>query len=76
MKPYWDGNMYAFHSSKWWRDLWEKTGLVSIRHAEDIPDGKELWRLTADFELHDADIENYLTLILITAIKKVKASTS
>lgn len=70
MKPYWDGNMYTFHSSKWWREMWQKTGLVDIKHAEDIPDGKALWRLTVDYELHDADIENYLTLVLITATKK------
>lgn len=70
MKPYWERKMYAFHSAKWWRDMWEKTGLVDIKFAEDIPDGKALWRKTADFELLDADTENYLTLVLITAIKK------
>lgn len=70
MKPHWDGNMYAFHSSKWWREMWEKTGLIDIKYAEDVPDGKALWRATADYDLHDADVENYLTMILITATKK------
>jgi len=42
MKSYQDLNMYSFHSSKWWRDLWEKTGLVDIKYAEGIPDGKAI----------------------------------
>lgn len=70
MKPYWNAAMYSFHSSKWWREMWGKTDLAAIDHAEDIADGKALWRLTADYELHDADIENYLTLVLVTATKK------
>lgn len=70
MKPVWDADMYTFHSAKWWRELWEKTGLVDIKFAENIPDGKALWRSTSDFELLDADTQDYLTLILMTAIKK------
>jgi len=68
--PYWEPNMYAWHSSKWWHQMWQKSNLVDVICAEDIPEGKELWRSTADYELHDADIENYLTLVLMTAIKK------
>ncbi|WP_207655746.1 SAM-dependent methyltransferase [Vallitalea okinawensis] len=70
IKPHWDPDMYTFHSSKWWHEMWGKTGLVDIILAEDVPEGKALWRSTADFELLDADIENYLTLVLMTAIKK------
>lgn len=69
MKPHFEADMYTFHSSNWWRNMWEKTGLVDIICAEDIPNGKELWRKTADFDLHDADHENYLTLVMMTAIK-------
>jgi len=43
---------------------------VEVTYANEIPDGKAIWRNTADVELHDADIEQYLTLILMTAIKK------
>lgn len=62
--------MYSFHSANWWRHLWEKTGIVDVTLAEPLQDGKEIWKKTADFELHDADTENYLTLIMMTAIKK------
>ena len=70
LKPLWEPNMYAWHSAEWWRKLWQKSGLVDVTCAEEIPDGKAIWRTTADFELHDADTENYLTLMLVTANKK------
>lgn len=70
LAPHWEPAMYAWHSAKWWRNMWQKTNLVDVAYAEDIPDGKALWRATADFELHDADTENYLTLMLMTAVKK------
>jgi hypothetical protein len=44
--------------------------LVDVTCAEEIPDGKAIWSMTADYELHEADIENYRTLILMTATKK------
>ena len=62
--------MYCFHSAKWWQELWGKTGIVDVTYAETIEDGKELWRTTADFDLHNADTDDYLTLIAMTAIKK------
>ena len=70
MKPLWESNMYAWHSAGWWQHLWEKTGLVDVTCAEEIPDGKTIWRTTADYELHEADEENYLTLVLMTATKR------
>ncbi|WP_148401761.1 hypothetical protein [Clostridium sp. Marseille-P299] len=70
LKPFWEPNMFAWHSAQWWKSLWQKSGLVEVTCAEEIPDGKEIWRQTADYDLHDADNENYLTLMLMTAIKK------
>jgi cyclopropane fatty-acyl-phospholipid synthase-like methyltransferase len=70
IKPFWEANMYAWHSAEWWRSLWQKSGLVDVTYAGDILDGKAIWRETADDELHDADTERYLTLMMMTAIKK------
>lgn len=70
MKPFWETNMYAWHSAEWWRQLWQKSNLVDVTYAGAIPDGKAIWRETADDELHDADTESYLTLMLMTAVKK------
>ncbi|HKL80467.1 MAG TPA: methyltransferase domain-containing protein [Mobilitalea sp.] len=70
MKPLWEPNMYAWHSAEWWQSLWQKSNLVNVTYAKEIPEGKAIWRMTADYELHDADIDNYLTLMLMTATKK------
>lgn len=69
MKAHWESDMYCFHSAEWWRELWNKTGIVDVKYAETVQDGKEIWRSTADFDLHDADVEDYLTLIAMTARK-------
>lgn len=69
LKPHWDPTMYAWHSAGWWNNMWQKSGLVDITCAKEIPNGKEIWRQTADFDLHDADTENYLTLMMMTAKK-------
>lgn len=50
--------------------MWQKSGMVDVIYSEEIPDGKAIWRMSADEELHDADTENYLTLVLMTATKK------
>ena len=42
----WTGDYWTLHTSAWWRDHVEKTGLFEISHAGDVPDG---WRLWADW---------------------------
>ncbi|OHD25814.1 MAG: hypothetical protein A2Y38_04990 [Spirochaetes bacterium GWB1_59_5] len=69
MRSLWEPDMYAFHSAQWWASMWTKTGLVTDVAAESLPDGKALWSATADGDLHAADDEGYLTLVLMTATK-------
>lgn len=33
----------TFHSARWWRRLWEESGLVTVDLADSIPDGWGLW---------------------------------
>ena len=70
MAPHWALDMYTWHSTAWWHNMWQKTNLVDVTLAEDLADGKALWRATSDYELHDADTENYLTLMRMTALRK------
>ena len=70
MMPHWEPDMYSWHSARWWEKLWQKTGLVDVTYASEIPDGKAIWCETADFDLHHADEENYLTLMMMSAVKK------
>ncbi|MCL2044487.1 MAG: hypothetical protein FWG89_10150 [Treponema sp.] len=80
--------MFSFHSAAWWRNLWEKTEIADITSCYDIPDPKSLWYPWAywakknfkvkfgfesdDVEFLDADTENQITLIAMTAIKRGK----
>ncbi|MDR0323930.1 MAG: methyltransferase domain-containing protein [Treponema sp.] len=84
--PMYDGELFAFHSAAWWRHLWEKTKIAEITSCYDIPDPKGIWYPWAhwadenfkakfglesdDIEFLDADTENQIALIAMTAVKK------
>jgi len=80
LKSFWEGELFAFHSAKWWRHLWEKTGIVDITACYDIPDPKAIWRPWADWakehlgfndvEFLEADTKNEIALFVMTAVKK------
>jgi len=80
MKSFWAEDMFSFHSAPWWRNLWEKTGTAGITSCYNIPDPKALWYPWArwakehldfnDMEFLDADTDNQVTLIVMSAVKK------
>ncbi|WP_225369530.1 hypothetical protein [Methanobrevibacter arboriphilus] len=87
-KSFWYEDMFSFHSADWWKNLWEKTGIVNISSCYNIPDAKEIWYPFAhwarehfssqkeeigfdDVEFLDADAQNQITLIAMTAVKKI-----
>jgi SAM-dependent methyltransferase len=41
--PFWAQECWTWHTSKWWRRLWERTGLVSIETADTFPGGGQAW---------------------------------
>jgi SAM-dependent methyltransferase len=45
LEPFWDWRFWSFHSPGWWRDHWERTGLVDVRHADLVPEGWRHWQL-------------------------------
>ena len=49
LEKLWIPEFYAFHSDKWWRTLWEKTGLCKITASYPMEDSKALWRAWADW---------------------------
>ncbi len=44
LRPYWEWEFCSFHSPDWWRNHWEKTGLVEVEVADSMPQGAKLWR--------------------------------
>jgi cyclopropane fatty-acyl-phospholipid synthase-like methyltransferase len=79
LKAYWEVEMFNFHSKNWWRHLWEKTEIVEITACYDMEEPKKLWRPWAnwakdnlgfnDVEFLNADTNNDLALIVMSAIK-------
>ncbi|MCL2565394.1 MAG: methyltransferase domain-containing protein [Defluviitaleaceae bacterium] len=80
LEKHWDSELYTFHSKDWWRRLWEKTGTVEIKACYEIKDPKAIWYPWAkwarenlkfnDDDFLDADINNDIALIALTAVKK------
>jgi SAM-dependent methyltransferase len=81
LKEHWDDGFFTFHSSNWWRRLWEKTDIVEIIACYDIENPKEIWypwanwlvdnqKYSGDKNLLDADTQNEMTFIAMAAVKK------
>ena len=47
----WQGEMFSFHSKDWWRQLWEKTGIVDITACYDMENPKEIWMPWAEWSV-------------------------
>src|SRR5262245_9745398 len=39
LREFWTQEFWAIHSAGWWRRHWERTGIVKIEVADDMPDG-------------------------------------
>jgi hypothetical protein len=42
LKPFWAQECWSWHTADWWRNLWQRTGLVRVEDAHSMVDG---WRL-------------------------------
>ncbi len=67
-----------FHSCNWWRDLWEKSDVVSVQECKEMKCFKEAWQdwLSYDKDSKEDDIKmlegknaDYFNLISIKAIR-------
>jgi cyclopropane fatty-acyl-phospholipid synthase-like methyltransferase len=43
LTEYWKWDFCAWHSAAWWRRHWEKTGLVTVEVADQVPSGWHDW---------------------------------
>ena len=49
LEKLWKPELFTLHSNKWWRALWEKTGLCEITACYDIDEPKAIWRPWANW---------------------------
>lgn len=39
----WQWDWYSFHSPPWWKQHWEKTGIVEVQVADMVTNGWQQW---------------------------------
>jgi cyclopropane fatty-acyl-phospholipid synthase-like methyltransferase len=44
LREWWEPGLCCLHSAAWWRNHWERTGLVHVDVADTLPDGWRFWR--------------------------------
>ena len=72
--------MCCLHSAGWWRRHWERTGIMDIDLADNLPDGWQLWRdwqmviapdNAAEIQALDADRGRYLGYVRLVGRRRV-----
>lgn len=43
LRTWWDPTLWSLHSPEWWRQHWERTGIVTVERADTMPDGWQRW---------------------------------
>jgi cyclopropane fatty-acyl-phospholipid synthase-like methyltransferase len=43
LREWWTQDLWCLHSAHWWRQHWERTGIMEIDLADAMPDGWQLW---------------------------------
>ncbi|MCL2514169.1 MAG: methyltransferase domain-containing protein [Oscillospiraceae bacterium] len=57
LEKLWMPELFTLHGNKWWRALWEKTGLCEITACYDMDDPKALWQPWADWSVDNFEKE-------------------
>ena len=43
LRAWWEPSLACLHSAQWWRQHWERSGIVRVVHADAMPDGWRYW---------------------------------
>jgi cyclopropane fatty-acyl-phospholipid synthase-like methyltransferase len=57
LAAWWEPEMHSLHSPAWWRNHWEKSGLVEVQLADAMPDGWLRWLEWHHFVAPDNKVE-------------------
>lgn len=69
LREWWTQDHWSLHSANWWRQHWERTGIINVDLADTMPDGWRLWLdwhktefpdNEAEIKALEADRGNYL----------------
>jgi cyclopropane fatty-acyl-phospholipid synthase-like methyltransferase len=43
LREWWEPSLWCLHSAPWWRQHWERTGIMAVELADTMPDGWQAW---------------------------------
>jgi SAM-dependent methyltransferase len=43
LQSWWEPSMACLHSARWWRQHWQRSGVLEVEMADTMPDGWKLW---------------------------------
>jgi cyclopropane fatty-acyl-phospholipid synthase-like methyltransferase len=43
LREWWEPSLWCLHSAPWWRHHWERTGIMSVKVADAMPNGWQAW---------------------------------
>jgi SAM-dependent methyltransferase len=43
LQAWWTQDLWCLHSAAWWRRHWQRTGIMDVELADDMPDGWQRW---------------------------------
>ncbi|HXW55446.1 MAG TPA: class I SAM-dependent methyltransferase [Candidatus Cybelea sp.] len=43
LRDWWTNDLWCLHSVNWWRDHWQKTGILDVHVCDTMPDGWRVW---------------------------------
>jgi ubiquinone/menaquinone biosynthesis C-methylase UbiE len=82
LRAWWTHDLWCLHSAAWWRRHWERTGIMDIELADDMPDGWQRWldwhRVVApdnetEIKALEADGGRYLGYVRLVARRRGQA---
>ena len=74
LREWWEPSLWCLHSAAWWQRHWERTGIMSVEVADNMPDGGKLWlewqrticpENVIEIQALEADAERYLGYIRV-----------
>lgn len=82
LKHWWTPDLWCLHSAQWWKRHWEKSGMVEIQQADNLPNAWQHWSAwhkaiapdnTEEIDTLEADQGRYLTYIRVVARRGANA---
>lgn len=82
LRAWWTSDLWCLHSAPWWQRHWERTGIMEIELAGDMPDGWQRWldwhRMVApdnavEIQALEADRGQYLGYVRLVGRRRPEA---